>query len=158
MPVSSFEEVLPPQPTYQCCGFRGSVVALNAASGKQLWKTYTIEQPPQPTEKNKAGTQMRGPSGAAVWSTPTFDEKLKAIYIATGDNYSKPTTNTSDAVMALDAKTGQILWTRQVTSVMRTTILAGFRGIPIALSPPDTISISDSRRSSFRSRTIGANS
>jgi polyvinyl alcohol dehydrogenase (cytochrome) len=114
--VSSFEEALPPLPNYECCSFRGSVSALNAATGKRIWKTYTIDQPAQPTDKNKSGVQMHGPSGAAVWSTPTFDEKLNVLYLATGDNYSAPATGTSDAVMAVDAKTGSVLWARQMTA------------------------------------------
>ena len=111
---SSFEEALPPIPSYQCCTFRGSVVAVKADTGKVIWTTYTVPSP-QPTEKNKAGVQMYGPSGAGVWSTPTFDEKHKVIYVGTGDNYSHPTTDTSDAVLALDAKTGKLLWSRQMT-------------------------------------------
>ncbi|HEX7363335.1 MAG TPA: PQQ-binding-like beta-propeller repeat protein [Bryobacteraceae bacterium] len=115
VPVSSFEEALPPSPKYECCTFRGSVVALDAATGKQIWRTYTIAKKPQPTRKNKAGTQMYGPSGAAVWSAPTFDKKRDVLYVATGDNYSEPVTKTSDAVLALDAKTGKILWSKQIT-------------------------------------------
>ena len=114
--VSSFEETLPPIPTYECCTFRGSVVALKADTGKLLWQTYTIANAPQPTEKNKAGKQMYGPSGAAVWSTPTFDEKRGVVYVATGDDYSHPAAQTSDAVLALDAKRGKLLWSRQVTT------------------------------------------
>ncbi|MGH9739203.1 MAG: PQQ-binding-like beta-propeller repeat protein [Candidatus Acidiferrales bacterium] len=114
--VSSYEEVLTPLPTYECCTFRGSVVAVKADTGKLLWRTYTVADAPRPTEKNKAGVQMYGPSGAAVWSTPTFDEKRQAVYVATGDNYSHPTTGTSDAVLALDAKTGKLLWSKQMTS------------------------------------------
>src|SRR5579862_3318524 len=86
VPVASSEEVLPGLPTYQCCTFRGSVVALDAATGRQIWKTYTISQTPQPTKISKTKAQLHGPSGASVWSSPTFDEKLGAIYIATGDN------------------------------------------------------------------------
>lgn len=113
--VSSFEETVAPLPTYECCTFRGSVVALKADTGKLLWRAYTIADAPQLTEKNKAGVQMHGPSGAAVWSTPTFDEKRRIIYVATGDDYSHPATKTSDAVLALDAKTGKLLWSHQVT-------------------------------------------
>lgn len=115
VPVSSFEEVLPTSPKYECCTFRGSVVALNAASGKRIWQSYTIAQPLQPTRKNKLGVQMRGPSGAAVWSAPTFDEKRNVLYVATGDNYSDPVTKTSDAVLTLDAKTGRVIWSRQLS-------------------------------------------
>jgi polyvinyl alcohol dehydrogenase (cytochrome) len=107
VPVSSFEEALAASPKYTCCTFRGSVVALNAANGDQLWKTYTIEQ---------QAADARGPSGAAVWSTPTFDNKRNLLYIATGDNYSNPPSKTSDAVLALDAKTGKIVWSRQLTA------------------------------------------
>ncbi len=116
VPVSSFEEILPPNPKYECCTFRGSVVALDASSGKRLWQTYTIQDAPQPTTKSKTGTQLHGPSGASVWSSPTLDEKAGVLYVATGDNYSEPSTKTSDAVLALDAKTGKILWSKQVTA------------------------------------------
>ena len=112
--VSSIEEVLAPLPTYECCTFRGSVSALDAATGKILWKTYTIPETPRPVKKTEAGVQLLGPSGAGVWSTATFDEKRSALYIATGDNYSDPASATSDSVMALDSKTGKILWSRQL--------------------------------------------
>jgi len=114
--VSSAEEAYAPSPNYECCTFRGSVVALDAATGKQLWKTYTIADAAQATKKNKSGAQLFGPSGAGVWSTPTFDERRGALYVATGDNYSDPPTRTSDAVLALDAKSGKILWSRQLTA------------------------------------------
>jgi len=115
VPVASSEEAVPGLPSYECCTFRGSVVALDAASGKQLWKTYTISETPQPTKISKTKAQLYGPSGASVWSSPTFDEKLGVIYVATGDNYSDPATSTSDAVLALDHKTGKILWSKQLT-------------------------------------------
>lgn len=114
--LSSFEELSGAQPKYQCCTFRGSVAALDAASGKVLWKTYTIAQPASATTTTKSGVQRFGPSGAAVWSTPTIDLKRNAIYIATGDNYSDPPSATSDAVIALDRRSGKILWTRQMTA------------------------------------------
>ena len=113
--VSSIEEALAPLSKYECCTFRGSVVALDAASGKILWKTYTIPEAARQTKKSTAGVQFYGPAGAGVWSTPTFDEKRNAVYVATGDNYSDPATTTSDAVIAMDAKTGKMLWSRQLT-------------------------------------------
>ena len=114
--VSSLEELLSQKPEYECCTFRGSVVAVDVSSGKVLWKTYTIAEEAKPTTKTTAGIQRRGPSGASVWSTPTVDVKRNAIYVATGDNYSDPTTETSDAVLALDRTTGKILWSRQMTA------------------------------------------
>src|SRR4029450_4419297 len=63
---ASGEEGAAAVPTYECCRFRGSIVALDAATGKQIWKTYTITETPQPTKKNAVGTQLYGPSGAPV--------------------------------------------------------------------------------------------
>src|SRR5579863_896297 len=54
VPVASFEEVSAADPGYQCCRFRGSVAALDSATGKIIWKTYTIPETARPTRKNKA--------------------------------------------------------------------------------------------------------
>src|SRR5260221_259788 len=113
IPVSSFEEGSGGQPSYQCCTFRGSVVALDAATGKLVWKAYTIPQKPTKREKNKLGVQLWGPSGAAVWTTPTIDAKRRVVYVTTGDNYSDPPSGTSDAIVAFDLKTGKLMWSRQ---------------------------------------------
>ncbi len=116
VPVASGEEAAGAVPAYECCKFRGSLVALDAATGKQLWKTYTIAELAKPTKKNKIGTQLWAPSGAPIWSTPAIDSKLNVVYVTTGDNYSEPGTRTSDSFMALDMKTGRILWMRQMTA------------------------------------------
>ena len=112
--TASGEEASGANPAYECCKFRGSVVAVDAATGKLLWKTYTIDAP-KPTKKNAVGTQLWGPSGAPVWSAPAIDAKLNRLYVTTGNNYSDPTTSTSDAFMALDMDSGKILWSRQMT-------------------------------------------
>jgi len=114
VPVASGEEGAGAAPDYQCCKFRGSVVALDAATGKQIWKTYTIDAA-KPTKKNKQGTQLWGPSGAPVWTAPAIDTKRNALYVTTGDNYSDPASRTSDAFMAMDLDSGKILWSRQMT-------------------------------------------
>ena len=116
VPVSSLEEAAGSQPSYECCTFRGSVVALDAATGKQIWKAYTIAEVPHPTEKNTLGTQLYGPSGASVWSAPTIDTMRKAVYVATSNSYSNPPAATSDAVLAFDLATGKLLWRQQATS------------------------------------------
>jgi polyvinyl alcohol dehydrogenase (cytochrome) len=116
VPVASFEEGSGPNPKYECCTFRGSVVAYDAATGEQVWKTYTIPERPRPTKKNSIGTQLYGPAGAAVWSAPTIDAKRGALYVATGDAYTFPAAETSDAVMAFDLKSGIPMWTHQFTA------------------------------------------
>ncbi|WGR74291.1 MULTISPECIES: PQQ-binding-like beta-propeller repeat protein [unclassified Bradyrhizobium] len=115
VPVSSIEEVAGSQPSYECCTFRGSVVALDAATGKTVWQAYTIPEVPHPTEKNTRGTQLYGPSGASVWSAPTIDAKRNAVYIATSNAYSNPPATTADAILALDLATGKLLWKQQAT-------------------------------------------
>ena len=115
VPVSSFEEFAAAARDYPCCTFRGSVVALDADSGRQIWKTYVIPQEPKPTRKNSAGIQLFAPAGASVWNAPTVDVERNAIYFGTGDSESEPAVPTSDAVIALDMATGAVLWTFQAT-------------------------------------------
>ena len=114
VPVSSFEEGSGSNDNYECCTFRGSVVAYDATTGKQAWQTFMVD-PPKPTRKNKAGTQLYEPSGVAIWSAPTIDTKRKVLYVATGNEYSGPGGPTSDAVIALNLENGKIAWTSQVT-------------------------------------------
>ena len=114
--TSSAEEVLGANPKYECCRFRGSISALNAATGDVRWKTFTIPEEPKPVRKNAQGVQLWGPSGSGVWSSPAVDLKRGVVYITTGDAYSDPAASTSDAFMAFDIKTGKLLWTRQVTA------------------------------------------
>jgi polyvinyl alcohol dehydrogenase (cytochrome) len=103
---------------YECCSFRGSIAAIDVATGKLEWKTYALPDDP-------------GYSGAAVWgSTPAVDQERGALYIATGNNYSLPADRIAcvdaatseaqkraclvgdhfDAIMALDLATGAIRW------------------------------------------------
>ena len=114
VPIASGEEGAGASPTYECCRFRGSIVALDAATGTQVWKTYLVDEP-KPTKKNAIGTQLWGPSGVPVWASPAIDEKLNALYITTGNNYTDPTTTLSDAFVALDMASGKILWSVQMT-------------------------------------------
>ena len=115
VPVSSREEANGPNALYPCCTFRGSVVALDANTGKQIWKSYVIQEEPKPTTKNSIGTQLYGPAGGAVWNTPTIDAKNKALYIGTGNNYNEPRAEGTDAIMAMDLATGKHLWSVQDT-------------------------------------------
>ena len=116
VPVASGEEGAAGGPGYRCCTFRGSLVALDAATGKQIWKTYTIAELPKPTTKTSKGVQLYAPSGGGVWSAPTIDAKRRAIYIGTGDAYSEPAAPTTDAILALDLDTGKVLWSVQDTA------------------------------------------
>lgn len=115
-PVSSLEVVPATQPDYECCTFRGSLVALDGLTGEIIWKTETITDPLKPTGLNSAGTMNFGPSGAPIWNTPTVDTKRRLLYAGTGENYSSPAEESSDAIIAFSIDTGKIVWKRQTTS------------------------------------------
>jgi polyvinyl alcohol dehydrogenase (cytochrome) len=115
VPVSSLEELPGARPDYPCCTFRGSIVALDAATGAQIWKTYTIPEAPAMVGKNAAGTPLWKPAGAAIWAAPTVDLAGKVLYAATGNAYTDPAAPTSDAVIAMALDTGAIQWVSQVT-------------------------------------------
>jgi polyvinyl alcohol dehydrogenase (cytochrome) len=112
IPAASWEETRSIDLNYPCCTFRGSVTALNVRDGSVAWKTFLVD-PPKRTGQTKTGTPTFGPSGAGVWSTPTVDAKRGMLYITTGDNYSHPANELSDAFVALDLKTGKVAWSTQ---------------------------------------------
>jgi polyvinyl alcohol dehydrogenase (cytochrome) len=101
--VASIEAFATADPTYSCCSARGSVVLLDPRDGRIVWQTYMISDT----------DHAAGASGASVWSTPTYDKRLGLVYVTTGQNFSAPATGTSDAILALDAKTGAIRWVNQ---------------------------------------------
>jgi len=115
VPVSSLEEATA-DPSYPCCTFRGSVVAYDAVTGKRRWQRYTIDELPRETGTTKNGTKIFAPSGAAIWNAPTLDGRRGLLYIGTGNNYTGPANGRSNSVMALDLKSGRIVWTWQVVA------------------------------------------
>jgi polyvinyl alcohol dehydrogenase (cytochrome) len=116
VPIASWEGFNAKQPEYPCCTSRGSVVALDANTGKQLWKYYTIPDPPKPIGKNSMGTPLFGPSGVSVWNAPTIDPKHNAVLFGTGEAAVGPVPKTSDAIVAVDIATGKLLWSYQTQS------------------------------------------
>ncbi|MDB5395080.1 MAG: cytochrome Cbb3 [Rhodospirillales bacterium] len=113
--VSSREETAI-TPDYACCTFRGSVVALDAATGKRIWKTFTIPDEPKPTVDDGTGRNKMiiGPAGGAVWGTPTVDPKARAIYVGTGNDYTGAEPKTTDALVAFDMDDGHVRWVHQM--------------------------------------------
>ncbi len=112
--VSSREELMMMgNPKYECCTFRGGVAAFDAKTGAQVWRFYTI--PVEATEqgKDKQGRRILGPSGIGVWSTVAIHPETKRLYLTTGNEYTKPGSKYSDAIIALDLDTGKEVWTYQ---------------------------------------------
>jgi polyvinyl alcohol dehydrogenase (cytochrome) len=84
--------------------FRGSVVALDAATGALRWRVYMT------------GNDAQSGAGVSVWSTAAIDTHRKLAYIGTGNTYEAPASPRSDALMAIDYTTGSVRWQRQFTT------------------------------------------
>lgn len=97
---------------YACCTFRGSLTALDAATGRIAWKSYTIPES-KPRGKNANGMVLYGPAGVGIWNAPTIDAKRGLVYSGTGPAYAGDDPPTTDAVVAFDIATGAIVWTNQ---------------------------------------------
>lgn len=98
--VGSFEVFVPSDPAT----FRGTVVALDAASGELTWRFHVTDE--------AAGEG----AGVSVWSSPAVDEARGVLYIGTGQAYGLPAPARSDSLVALDVRTGDELWHRQFTA------------------------------------------
>jgi polyvinyl alcohol dehydrogenase (cytochrome) len=133
VPLASLEEDESRSAVHVCCTFRGAVVALDAETGKQIWKTYTIPEEPKFIKKNSMGVDYMGPSGAGVWTAPIVDPKRRALYFGTGNSFSEPAA-TSDSIMALNMDTGKILWWKQAWAddVWHGGCVQGIPGRPVA--------------------------
>lgn len=115
VPVSSMELGLAINPLYGCCTSRGSLVALDASTGKFLWRTPVIDEPPAVSGRHLLFVEQWGPSGAPVWSAPAVDQSSGRLYIGTGENYTHPTSEGSDAIIAIETGNGRKVWTEQFT-------------------------------------------
>ncbi len=113
-PVSSLEVTSAADPAYECCRFRGSVVAIDAWSGEQRWKAYSIPDEPREVGRTAIGTRIFAPSGAPIWNSPTIDARRGLLYVGTGENYSSPANDTSDALLAFRLADGKLAWSQQM--------------------------------------------
>ena len=116
VPVSSLEVIPAADPEYECCTFRGKVLAVDTRSGDVVWRHHTIPDPPEEVGRTSAGTRVLAPSGAPVWSSPAIDLARNRLYFGTGENYSSPADENSDAIIAVDLTTGARVWQRQSTA------------------------------------------
>jgi polyvinyl alcohol dehydrogenase (cytochrome) len=137
VPITSGEEATSQSPNYECCTFRGSLVALDLSTGKTQWKTVMITEPMKEIRKNANGKPIQGPAGAAIWSNPTPDPKRGLVYVATGDSYTDADTKGSDAIVAMDMKTGAIKWSTQV--MQNDNFIMGCNGVKLGVNCPTPV-------------------
>ncbi len=94
-------------------GIRGFVVALDAATGSEVWRTHTIPAPGEPGNDTWPGDSWQT-GGAAVWLTGHYDPELGLTYWGTGNpgpwiGDQRPGDNLyTNSVLALDVDTGEI--------------------------------------------------
>jgi polyvinyl alcohol dehydrogenase (cytochrome) len=131
VPVSSFEVAAAGMPSYPCCVSHGAVVALGVENGEERW-IWHATGPATPQGLSRNGTPQMGPSGVAVWSTPTIDNKRGVLYIGTAENTSRPATKNSDAIVALDLTSGKERWVFQALpdDVWNSSCLSGGPNCP----------------------------
>ncbi|HEX6418483.1 MAG TPA: PQQ-binding-like beta-propeller repeat protein, partial [Acidimicrobiales bacterium] len=98
--IGSFEVFVPGDPPT----FRGSVVAVDVETGAEAWRFHVT-----------AGDAREGP-GVSVWSSPAVDTDRGVLYVGTGQAYAAPAPPRSDALLALDIRTGREVWSTQFTA------------------------------------------
>jgi polyvinyl alcohol dehydrogenase (cytochrome) len=135
------EESRGQDPGYACCSFRGSISSIDVRNGELLWKSYAILMEPAPRGTSSKGVQLLGPSGAAIWSSPTIDAARGVLYVATGNGYSGPEQKEMNAIVAMDLKTGAHKWVSQTIPndiwLMRCESQAGGKAKQVNANCPD---------------------
>jgi alcohol dehydrogenase (cytochrome c) len=106
-------------------GVRGRVYALDAKTGQEIWRFYTIAAPdqiggntwPSPSDPDPVKRDAYLHGGATVWQAPAIDPELQMIYFSTGnagpdnDGSVRPGDNLfTSSILGLDYKTGQYKW------------------------------------------------
>jgi polyvinyl alcohol dehydrogenase (cytochrome) len=147
--VSSTEESLATDPTYACCSFRGSLVALDINTGAIVWQTFTMPD-------NQG--QPDGYSGGAIWQPPAIDVKRGMLYVGTGNNYEVPQSvktclaetvggaqttcfdagDMYDTALALDMTTGAVKWSKRVQGVDVWTVACIKNPNPVSCPEPNS--------------------
>jgi polyvinyl alcohol dehydrogenase (cytochrome) len=128
--VASTEEAMAATPGYACCTFRGSVAALDVATGKIVWKSYTVLEEPQPTRKTSTGVQEFAPAGAAVVDAPTIDPKRNVLYVGTLGSTTSIEQSLTDAVVAFNLSDGKLRWVKQLARTGE-PVSSGFSASPL---------------------------
>ena len=115
VPLSTWEIGLGLMPFFGCCQTSGGMAALDVHTGDLRWLRPTIDEPARPVGRAILAIRRFAPSGAAVWSAPTYDADRGSLYFGTGQNFSLPASKTSDAIFSVDASTGDVRWVTQLT-------------------------------------------
>jgi polyvinyl alcohol dehydrogenase (cytochrome) len=130
MPVSASEINFGGEDSHECCKTHGMFVALDASSGRILWRYQTMRDA-RPVRDRGDGKMLWGPSGAPIWSSPALDSRRGLIYVGTGEATSAPAADSIDSILALDMASGKLRWKFQATpdDIFLTTCLRRPQGL-----------------------------
>lgn len=115
VPLSSVEVGLAANPFYGCCTTSGGMAAVETGNGSTRWYRRTVPTLPKLTGRHFLFVHEYAPSGVPAWGAPTLDTERGLLFFGTGQNYSRPTTGTSDSIFALRAADGSVRWVHQFT-------------------------------------------
>ena len=114
--VGSSEPESARDPGYGCCTFRGSIAALEVATGRVEWKSYLVGEEPRAVS-GAGGAPRFAPAGVPAVAAPTVDVTRSLLYVATGDSADPERPQPlADAVVALGLADGKVQWSRQLSS------------------------------------------
>lgn len=114
VPVAQFEISVARENSHDCCTNHGYVLSLDPRTGEQQWRYDTMPDA-QPLRDRGDGKPLKGPSGAPIWNSPVVDEGRGLVYFATGESNSPPAHRNTNAVIAVDLKTGKERWSFHAT-------------------------------------------
>ena len=98
------------------------IIALNTKTGKEVWRRYTIALPGEPGGDTWNNTDADQRTGSSVWTPGGYDPETQLVFFGTGQNYQSALTRKlapgaksnaqlyADSTLALDVKTGDIVW------------------------------------------------
>lgn len=84
---------------------RGSVVCFDEETGTTLWRLYTTSDQLVPNPQYGAGV--------SPWSSPSIDRSRYTVYIGTGNTFEPPASPYTNSLLAIDYRTGELLWQGQ---------------------------------------------
>ena len=99
---------------------RGMLAAYKPSTGEEAWRFWTVPRAGEPGSETWKGDAL--PQGGATWTTGSYDRETGVLYWSTGNPY--PATDGDNrggdnlytaSDLALDAKTGKLLWHFQFT-------------------------------------------
>lgn len=114
VPVAQFEIMSAASNSEVCCTNHGYVLSLDPKTGAQQWRYDTMEDA-KPIRDRGDGKPLLGPSGAPIWNSPVVDEARGLVYFGTGESNSPPAHVNTNALIAIDLKTGKEKWSFHAT-------------------------------------------